>query len=141
MYQNLEKNGKNINESACIYNGRWYNVTIVVYTTERNNVMINILLVCSAGMSTSMLMRKMQDEASARGVEAHIWAVGGVNAREAVDAADVVLLGPQIRFQKSSIEDMAKGKPVAVIDMEAYGCMNGAKVLDFAIELYNNVAH
>ena len=34
--------------------------------------MINILLVCSAGMSTSMLMRKMQNEASARGVEAHI---------------------------------------------------------------------
>ena len=65
--------------------------------------MINILLVCSAGMSTSMLMRKMQNEASARGVEAHIWAVGGVNAREAVDAADVVLLGPQLYAFKKAV--------------------------------------
>ena len=37
--------------------------------------MINIMLTCSAGMSTSLLVLHMQDEAKKRGLEANIWAV------------------------------------------------------------------
>lgn len=37
--------------------------------------MVKILLVCSAGMSTSMMVNKMKDAAAAKGVEAEIWAV------------------------------------------------------------------
>ncbi|HDS4830691.1 TPA: PTS sugar transporter subunit IIB, partial [Citrobacter koseri] len=50
--------------------------------------------------------------------------------------ADVILLGPQVRFQKSEIEAVAQGKiPVAVIDMKDYGAMNGKSVLDFVMKL------
>ena len=34
--------------------------------------MKNILLVCNAGMSTSMLVKKMQSSAEERSIEAHI---------------------------------------------------------------------
>ena len=37
--------------------------------------MVKILLVCSAGMSTSFMVNKMKDSAKARGIEAEIWAV------------------------------------------------------------------
>ncbi len=38
---------------------------------------MNILLVCSAGMSTSMLVTRMEKAAEELGVEAKIWAVSG----------------------------------------------------------------
>lgn len=48
---------------------------------------------------------------------------------------DVMLLGPQVRFLESKMKGIAGGKPVAVIDMQAYGTMNGKKVLEQALKL------
>lgn len=96
--------------------------------------MYNILLVCSAGMSTSMLVKKMQDAAAAKGVKAKIWAVGDSESTDEVKGADIVLLGPQVRYlEKKMNERVNNSKPVMVIDMMAYGTMNGAKVLDQAL--------
>lgn len=97
--------------------------------------MINILLICSAGMSTSMMVRKMNDTAKAKGMEVNIWAVGESEAESNMQKADVILLGPQIRFMKKKIQEQAPDKPVAIIDMGDYGTMNGEKVLMSAINL------
>lgn len=98
--------------------------------------MKNILLVCSAGMSTSLLVTKMQKEAEARGLEVKIWAVAEAEAKNNWQDADVLMLGPQVRFLKGKMTEMTDGKiPVDVIDMMAYGSMNGGKVLDAALAL------
>lgn len=97
--------------------------------------MVNILLVCSAGMSTSMMVKKMQEAADAKGIEHNIWAVGDAQAAVELEKADVLLLGPQVRFLESKMKGLANGKPVAVINMQAYGQMNGAKVLEQALQL------
>lgn len=97
--------------------------------------MINILLICSAGMSTSMMVRKMNDIAKTKGMEVNIWAVGDSEAESNIQKADVILLGPQIRFMKKKIQEMASDKPVATIDMGDYGTMNGEKVLISALNL------
>ena len=62
--------------------------------------MVKIMLVCSAGMSTSLLVNKMITEAEKRGLEAKIWATSeGESANEfAKDPADVILVGPQVRY-------------------------------------------
>lgn len=100
--------------------------------------MNNILLVCSAGMSTSMLVKKMQEAAEKKGIEATIWAVGDAEAQMNSEKADVIMLGPQVRFLEKKMKDMVNNeKPVAVIDMQSYGTMNGAKVLDTALSLIN----
>ncbi|EXG84849.1 MULTISPECIES: PTS sugar transporter subunit IIB [Lacrimispora] len=100
--------------------------------------MYHILLVCSAGMSTSMLVKKMQDAASEKGVEATIWAVGDSESVEEVKKADIILLGPQVRYLEKKMNERVKNeKPVLVIDMMAYGTMNGAKVLDQALGKLN----
>ena len=79
-----------------------------------------IMLVCSAGMSTSLLVTKMQKAAEAKGID-----------------SDVLLLGPQVRFMKADFEKRLepKGIPLDVINMADYGMMNGEKVLDQAITL------
>lgn len=98
--------------------------------------MKRILLVCSAGMSTSLLVTKMQEEAKNRGLESNIWAVSEAEAGANWENADVLLLGPQVRFLESKMQTMVDGKiPVAVIDMRAYGMMDGKSVLDQAVTL------
>lgn len=96
---------------------------------------MNILLVCSAGMSTSLLVNKMSDAARARGLDARIWAVADAKAAEEVKQADVMLLGPQVRFLADKMRAVAGDVPVGVIDMVTYGTMDGEKALDQALAL------
>ena len=103
--------------------------------------MQNILLVCAAGMSTSMLVKRMQEQAANIKVSVNINAMAISEAKEKIknNEVDVVLLGPQVRFQKNEIEEVAHGKmPVAVIDMKYYGQMDGPAVLDSALTLLAN---
>lgn len=93
---------------------------------------MNILLICSAGMSTSLMVQKMRDIAKEEGMEANIWAVAEVEASEEVKKADVVLMGPQIRFKLAQMKALCPNKPVEAIDMRAYGMMDGKAVLETA---------
>ncbi|SHE69503.1 PTS system, cellobiose-specific IIB component [Seinonella peptonophila] len=92
---------------------------------------MNILLVCSAGMSTSILVNKMQQAASKQNIEVQIEALSEADLKSKLDQADVILIGPQVRYLKTQIQKKAKPHqiPVDVIDSIAYGTMDGDKVL------------
>lgn len=94
--------------------------------------MQKIMLVCNAGMSTSLLVQKMQNEAKTRGLDVEIEARPMAEAMEALDTADVLLLGPQIGYARSDFEK-ATDKPVDVIAIVDYGRMNAPKILDDAL--------
>ncbi|MBP1043700.1 PTS sugar transporter subunit IIB [Vagococcus sp. BWB3-3] len=98
-----------------------------------------IMLVCSAGMSTSLLVTKMQKAAEAQGIEADIFAVSASDADSNLADKDVnvLLLGPQVRFMKGQFEQKLApmGIPLDVIDMKDYGMMNGENVLKVALNL------
>lgn len=89
-------------------------------------------------MSTSALVRKMQIAAEEQGIDAEIWAVSESVAQENVAKADVILLGPQIRYALNRIQGLDPSKPVGLIDMKTYGMMDGEKVLADAMALYND---
>lgn len=97
--------------------------------------MLNIMLCCASGMSTSLLVEKMKKAALQQNIEVNIWAVGANEVRENADKADVILLGPQVKYAQKKIQSEAPGKPVAHIGMREYGMMNGAAVLKQAVEL------
>ena len=94
--------------------------------------MKKIMLVCAAGMSTSLLVTKMEKAASAMGDEVEIFALPISEGEKRVGDVDCILLGPQVRFNLGKIkEEAAKvnpGLPVDVIDMKDYGMMNGEAV-------------
>ena len=94
--------------------------------------MKKIILLCASGMSTSMLVKKMQEAAEAASYECEIAAFSASEATTKAADADVVLLGPQIRFSKGKISAQLPGVPVDAIDMRMYGRMDGAGVLAFA---------
>ena len=101
--------------------------------------MKKILLVCAAGMSTSLLVNKMKEAAKNAGEEISIDALPVSEAGKVIEEMDMVLLGPQVRFQKAQIENLVNGRiPVEVIDMVLYGTMNGEAVLKMALEKINS---
>ncbi|AVK47833.1 PTS sugar transporter subunit IIB [Clostridium sp. MF28] len=98
--------------------------------------MKKILLVCNAGMSTSMLVQKMIRVAKEKGIEVTIEAIPSTDLSKCWQSADVILLGPQIGFMKDSVKEIVENKiSVEVISMVDYGRMNADKVLTFAIDL------
>lgn len=97
---------------------------------------INILLVCNAGMSTSLLIKKIEEAGKAKDIEAVVDAQPVENVKNYVEDKEVILLGPQVRFKEKQIKSLVEDRiPVAVIDMAAYGMMNGENVLQQAISL------
>lgn len=99
--------------------------------------MKRILLACSSGMSTSLLVTKMKAHADSIRDEAEIWAVGQDQAKKEMANADVVLIGPQMSFLKGDLQKEAKkyGIEVEVIDMQAYGLADGQKAYEQALAL------
>ncbi|MEI9884786.1 PTS sugar transporter subunit IIB [Atlantibacter hermannii] len=99
--------------------------------------MKNIVLCCAAGMSTSMLVQRMQDAAQKKRIEVSIKAVPVAEFGENLDSADIILLGPQVKYEQAKLQALAdpQGKKVAVIDMMDYGMMKGDAVLDKALKL------
>ena len=63
--------------------------------------MKKILLCCSAGMSTSLLVTKMRKVAEERGIEVEIDAVALELFDENLPKYDIFLLGPQVKFKKT----------------------------------------
>ncbi|MCI8701267.1 MAG: PTS sugar transporter subunit IIB [Turicibacter sp.] len=101
---------------------------------------MKILLACSSGMSTSLLVNKMKEAAQSQGIQAEIWAVGQSEVEKEMEKADVLLFGPQMRFLKSKFapKGQALNIPVEVIAPVSYGRCDGNAVLKQAIELINN---
>lgn len=91
--------------------------------------MRKIVLLCAAGMSTSLLVNKMREAASSEGLEYDINAYPVSQAATEGKDADVILLGPQVRFNLDKVKEQCPGVPVEAIEMTAYGMMNGTAVV------------
>ncbi len=98
----------------------------------------NIILACAGGMSTSLLMKKMEKAASDREIELEICAIGvNVQRIESIEPKDIVLLGPQIRYEEQKLREKFPDLLIQVIDMRDYGTMNGEAVLEAALKVIN----
>lgn len=102
--------------------------------------MVNILLCCSAGMSTSLIAKRMKAYASELGEQHRIWTVPGDVAHKHINDADILLIGPQLRHMLPQLKKLgdAKGIPVDIINMIDYGTCNGKNVLHYAMNLINS---
>lgn len=99
--------------------------------------MVKIMLCCSAGMSTSLLVKKMLAVAEDRGIAVEIEAYGVAEFDVQFPRYQVVLLGPQVKYMLSTLSEKtaSHGIPVQPIEMMDYGMQRGDKVLDYALSL------
>lgn len=96
---------------------------------------MKILLICAGGMSTSILMKKLEKYAAARDIELEILARGMNDYDDIYPKFDIILLGPQVSYQKSTIESNTK-KPVAVIAPYDYAVGNAENIFKQVKKLY-----
>ncbi|EHF3611666.1 PTS sugar transporter subunit IIB [Listeria innocua] len=101
--------------------------------------MKNIMLVCSAGMSTSLLVKKMTEAIENNHVDATVIAVAEADFDKYKGNVDVVLLAPQVRFLEKNLKRVQDplGIPVSIINGIDYGTMDGEKVLNDALAMIN----
>src|SRR2546430_9847312 len=104
--------------------------------------MIHVLIVCSWGMSTSLLVESMQAAAAEMQCELAVEALSAGEYFESLETCDVVLIAPQIRHLRKSIEQQAAaaGKPVAMIEPFHYATMDGQAVLEQVLRLFSHSA-
>ena len=98
-----------------------------------------IMLCCAAGMSTSILVKKMQAAADNQGLDYEIFAFPASEAdvKRQSQQIDCVLLGPQVRYMLADFQKKLAGTdiPVEVIDTVVYGMMDGQKVINQAANM------
>jgi len=96
---------------------------------------VKILLICAGGMSTSILTKKLEKYAAEHGIELEILARGMNEYDDVYQRFDVILLGPQVSYQKTSIENDTH-KPVAVIAPYDYAVGNAENIFKQVAKLY-----
>lgn len=97
-----------------------------------------IYLFCSAGMSTSLLAKKMQGVADSYNLPIIVEAYSYSDIDKIVTEKNpsCILLGPQVKYMLEEVtEKYGKKAPVMVIDTMDYGSMNGEKVIKAAVKL------
>ncbi len=97
--------------------------------------MKKIVLLCAAGMSTGMLVLKMREAAKNMDFDCEINAYAASEAENVARDADIILLGPQIRFQLDNIKKRCPGIKVEDINVSDYGMMNGKNVMKHVMEV------
>lgn len=98
---------------------------------------MKILLCCSMGMSTSIVVSAMKKAAQKQGKSYDISATDINSVDEEDEVPDVVLVGPQVAGALDSVHEQLEGTKakIAVMNKTDYGNVDGAAILKFAEEL------
>lgn len=99
-----------------------------------------IALACAVGLSTSLLVSKMEKAAASENKNYKIFAKSTAELEEILkgeEKPDVLLLGPQVAFMQKEVEAKAAAEGVAfgVIDKNDYAMIRGDKILAAAEKL------
>ena len=100
-------------------------------------------LLCNLGMSTSMLIANIREEAKKRGINMDIDAYPFDKTGERLDRTDILLLGPQIRYMLGHFQKEYGGRipVIQVMNMSDYGLVNGAKILGDSLKAYETATN
>lgn len=96
---------------------------------------MKILLVCAGGMSTSILMKKMEKYWDEQGEELEIKAVGLAEYQDVYKDFDIILVGPQVSYRLKGIKEDT-GYPCEAIPSLDYAIADCPKIMKLAQKLY-----
>ncbi|NLY62517.1 MAG: PTS sugar transporter subunit IIB [Erysipelothrix sp.] len=97
--------------------------------------MKNVLIVCSTGITSSLIVSKMKQLAEADNIEINVWSAGEEEAQAEVAKADVVLLSQPVAELRDTLDELsADDVSVKVIPKELYAIFNTKELLALALE-------
>ena len=95
---------------------------------------MKILLCCNAGMSSSILVKKIRDVAEKTGEDIEVSAVANASINNVVGNGDVWLVGAHLFYAVDSIHQQLN-IPVASIEPRVYAMADGAAAIEMAKKL------
>ena len=90
---------------------------------------MKILLICANGLSTRILMNKMQKWGKEKNIELEVRAVPMSEYLNVYKNFDCILIGPQISYQYNEIKANAIDVPVEKISPMDYGMSNVENIM------------
>ncbi len=102
---------------------------------------LRVFVVCSYALSSSLLAEKMQKFAKEKGLSVEAQFVSPDQLKDRMGECDVVLLSPQVRFNKAVFQKLLDpvGVPVVDIPMQVYGHVDAEKAIALAVEAYKEI--
>ena len=91
-----------------------------------------IVLLCSAGVSTNLLVRRMEAEAARLGYPCSVSFYPVNEVQEAASCAEVMLLAPQAASNLPEFQVRYPNVKSAVIPKDLYATIDADKILDLA---------
>ncbi|HEY45901.1 MAG: hypothetical protein AMJ88_12015 [Anaerolineae bacterium SM23_ 63] len=100
---------------------------------------IKVLLICAAGMSSSLLIASIMEAAERAGVDLEVrayFANIGTYWDFEEHPFDVILIAPQVRFMRKSVAKKVEPLGIIVqgIDPQAYGMVDGEKIFQQIVD-------
>ncbi|KXT82710.1 PTS system, cellobiose-specific IIB component [Streptococcus sp. DD11] len=100
-----------------------YNKSVNLFYKEKN-LMAKALIICAAGMSSSLMAKKTTEFLKNKGEDIEVDAISATEGGKAIAAADfdLYLISPQTKMYYKQFEEAAAkvGKPIAQIPPQAY---------------------
>ena len=97
------------------------------------------LLICTAGITTGLLVKNVQNAADERGLDIHVYSAPAIIAEQAIQsqAIDALMIGPQSKYEIARLRDFLtyKAVPYKLISRENYEILDGEAVLEEIIAL------
>lgn len=99
---------------------------------------MKIIIACTGGLSTSILVDRMKKEANSRNIGCEIEAINRCKIDEIISEnnTDLLLLSPQLMSEYEKVKKAAPNNmKVEVLDMVKFGACDGHATLNFAIDI------
>lgn len=97
-------------------------------------IMINVVLVCTQGMSTNIMRGKIEEAAKIKNIDMNVIAVGLDDLSNHLTDTQIVVLGPQVKYATKSvrneIDKVNTNIKMFVMNFQDYGLMRGDRVLE-----------
>lgn len=97
---------------------------------------MKIMLVCAGGLSTSLLMKKMQQWAEKNNIDLEVKAYGVSHYEDNYQNYDCILIGPQITYKIDEIKSKVN-IPVSPIEPLDYAMGNVDNIIKIVKKMIN----
>lgn len=99
-----------------------------------------ILLICSSGITTGLLVKNMKNAAIERKLDVSIYSAPAIIAEQIIsnEHIDALLIGPQSKYEINRLKDFLnyKSVPFKLISKEDYEILDGEAVLNDSLSLF-----
>ena len=108
-----------------------YDEMVETLLALQNEKTVNVLLSCSAGLTTAMFAQQLNETASSLNIDYHFDAVSYMSIYEEVSRYDIILLAPQIGYMLNKLKESLPDKLVLQIPTAVFGAYDAMAAIQF----------